>query len=648
MDDHYRGDVWATTPPETWTVGPSNGPTQTPPRQAPQYPAQPSISQPAGGFAPPNGFGYGVANDPTVKIPNGMQPGVWSAAQPISQPVSQPVVQPSAAKNKRSPWLAIGLSVAAFAVIAGVVFGALYLSGKIGKKNSAPDGDGRYLLKDSVFSVCLDGKWGFMDEKGNVVIDCQYDSVSNFTDGLARVQKNERYGYIDLDGDVVIEPVYHQLGFFSCGLACAQKNDGDKYCYLNTKGDTAIAAQFDDAYDFQDETSSAVVVVGDVFGWIDTTGKYVVNPQFEAGDYNASNAAYSISDGIIPITNGDKYGYIDSAGNQITAFDYAYAWPFISENSSVTIVDKGLKHGLINRQGTLVVDCIYDYLTYLDGHFFGFCTEQDGKFGLMSETGEIIAEPQFDALDREIDDNLFRCSVGGKYGLIDKSGAYVVNPTYDDIRWASGDLIPVLSNGKWGYLSTTGQQVIAPGFDKASDFLTEAGVAAVSQNGQWGLIDKNGQYISSDRYKRIFTIYDDKYAVVLTSDNLVKVVDFEGNILTSDVNGVRGSYYGPFSFNDYLEDVEHYYYADVSDDGLTCSIESKYYEYSKEYDYGFDCMTDLMANLGLSAEFDALWKKSGNSNTGTYKFDDLFDIRISYQIVSNQVTFTCTAIRRDA
>lgn len=45
-----------------------------------------------------------------------------------------------------------------------------------------------------------DGKWGFINEDGELVIDFQFDSRSDFKDGKAFVNKNDDYTYIDKEG----------------------------------------------------------------------------------------------------------------------------------------------------------------------------------------------------------------------------------------------------------------------------------------------------------------------------------------------------------------------------------------------------------------------------------------------------------------
>lgn len=69
------------------------------------------------------------------------------------------------------------------------------------------------------FLVTVDGKDGFMDRTGTVVIEPRYEKAYPFKEGLAAVQVRGRWGYIDTNGRTVIEPRFAMAGFFSEGLA---------------------------------------------------------------------------------------------------------------------------------------------------------------------------------------------------------------------------------------------------------------------------------------------------------------------------------------------------------------------------------------------------------------------------------------------
>src|SRR5579862_394911 len=70
----------------------------------------------------------------------------------------------------------------------------------------AADADSQPGWKLDLFPVDVKGKWGYIDEKGKIVIEPTFESAANFTEGLAAVKANGKYGYIDRTGKFVIQP----------------------------------------------------------------------------------------------------------------------------------------------------------------------------------------------------------------------------------------------------------------------------------------------------------------------------------------------------------------------------------------------------------------------------------------------------------
>src|SRR5205814_7895132 len=62
--------------------------------------------------------------------------------------------------------------------------------------------------ENPLFRIKQDEKWGFIDKKGNVVINPQFEYVAPFSEGLAAIKVGYRYGYIDKSGKIVIEPKF--------------------------------------------------------------------------------------------------------------------------------------------------------------------------------------------------------------------------------------------------------------------------------------------------------------------------------------------------------------------------------------------------------------------------------------------------------
>lgn len=81
-------------------------------------------------------------------------------------------------------------------------------------------GDGRYedvhIFGDTTYAaVKVNGKWGFVDKDGNMVIEPQYEDARSFSNGLAAVMLNDLWGFIDSSGKVVIAPQFEKAWDFN-------------------------------------------------------------------------------------------------------------------------------------------------------------------------------------------------------------------------------------------------------------------------------------------------------------------------------------------------------------------------------------------------------------------------------------------------
>lgn len=99
----------------------------------------------------------------------------------------------------------------------------------------------------------------------------EVDAMKPFGCGLAAFRRNGKWGYMDTRGTIVIEPVFDRAGTMHDGAAAVRLHG--KYGFIDTAGQTIIPFEYDRARGFRDGTAE-VEANGEIFR-IDLSGKRV-------------------------------------------------------------------------------------------------------------------------------------------------------------------------------------------------------------------------------------------------------------------------------------------------------------------------------------------------------------------------------------
>jgi hypothetical protein len=181
--------------------------------------------------------------------------------------------------------------------------------------------------------VFVNGRWGYADPSGRVVIDARFDAALPFAGGIARVgvvdealpeigaSPNIKWGYIDERGGVLVELRYAVLRDFAEGLAAAavldagqpervtvgRKRRNLRWGYVDRGGREVIPMQFFDAGDFAEglapvnpggvggEGEGSLCGTQANYGYVDRTGAFVIKPQFaSASKFENGRARVSV------------------------------------------------------------------------------------------------------------------------------------------------------------------------------------------------------------------------------------------------------------------------------------------------------------------------------------------------------------------
>ncbi|WP_246838114.1 WG repeat-containing protein [Leptospira mayottensis] len=225
--------------------------------------------------------------------------------------------------------------------------------------------------RTNIYETCF--PYDFIDTRGKIVSKRPYQIAEEFSDGMAAVRLNSKnsYGYINKEGKMIIPEVLESMYDFNAGIALVEK-DGQKF-YINKNGERVLSNIHykDDLHPFCDglaivrkggskkyHSQLGTYLEGGLLGYMNTTGKVVIEPKFSDASCFSDGLAY------VETSNGEK-GYIDKTGKMRITFkklhevDASYGY---SENFSDGLVfadyedDQGRKRGFIDKSGKLIID----------------------------------------------------------------------------------------------------------------------------------------------------------------------------------------------------------------------------------------------------------------------------------------------------
>ncbi len=183
-----------------------------------------------------------------------------------------------------------------------------FLDGK-GEEAIPPVYDDAGEFGEGLAPVRCRDRWFFIDTAGSEAIGLDaVDSAAGFREGLAVVKTNGRYGFIDPAGQWVIPALYEEAGSFHEGLA-AVKRDG-KYGFISPGGEPVIGFRFDIAGNFHEGV--AVVGIGGLFGYIDRRGNFLTSVQYTVASAirkGRAAAEKGVSKKILKMINQRIYEY---------------------------------------------------------------------------------------------------------------------------------------------------------------------------------------------------------------------------------------------------------------------------------------------------------------------------------------------------
>ncbi|MCR2805122.1 WG repeat-containing protein [Paenibacillus soyae] len=364
--------------------------------------------------------------------------------------------------------------------------------------------------------------YGFINAKGKIVIRAQYLDVTSFSEGLAGVYVDGKWGYIDQTGQLVVQPQY-ELGAaqFKDGLVQVTRNG--KWGYIDRTGKEVIPLQYDDANTFGE--GLAHVKLNGQYGYINKQGTLVIHPQFEI--------ATAFSDGLAAVRKDGKWGYIDKTGATVIPFNYASALPF---HNGLAAIEANGKWGYIDKNDNFVIRPRYEAA---DSFSEGLAAVQrNGLWGFTDKSGKEVIKPKYSGLYQEFTEGYAIVSKADNngteiQGYVNKKGAEVIG----------------FKEGQDGYSGTAfsnGLAVVSDGGQRAYYFVQRP-VAKATAKPTSSKVEVDGETVAFEAYNIEGSNYFKLRDLAMVLNETAKTFEIEYDAEKDAIYLTSGKPYTPVS-----------------------------------------------------------------------------------------------------
>jgi len=212
-----------------------------------------------------------------------------------------------------------------------------------------------YVFNNGIAAVKHGNKWCFINRQGQIISPI-YDEINEISDNFYTVKLNGKYGALNNFGQVIIEPKFEQLGDFKNGFAYYRSENKSGFV---SKDGYVHKAEFDWLSDF-DADKIAIVKIGNSYGLINSTGKIILETKYDQ--------VLKTNNGVFIVVLNNLYGFYNSNGCFLSAIEYDFlkekTADFYTNGSVFKLLKKG-EQALMDANGRTSIDFgTYDEINF--------------------------------------------------------------------------------------------------------------------------------------------------------------------------------------------------------------------------------------------------------------------------------------------
>ena len=384
-------------------------------------------------------------------------------------------------------------------------------------KHEELKGGGQALFTMGMTPVSKDGKWGYIDNKGEFVIKPQFSAAMRFNDklnALGAAAVDGKFGFLNSDGEFVISPQFLKVGSFSSGGTVYTLDTSGNYSYIDSAGRKMFGDVITDnqryATDFNDEGYALVspsAEVDDKCRVIKRDGSTV----YETPDQNTHICRLYRDMFTVMHSDGDNvYMTLHSCadGGQISDThydridfygDYVLEFTIDSDNEYLcykVAFEKAADGGLVPTEKSYYAPL--EFYPKSDGLVLYTSADENAKRVLLDgELNELLTEGEGQTITSYLDKSGIFCvkEKDGTFSAYSAEGK-LFNTPYPFGKFNCG-LAPYLDEGgRIGYIDTAGNVIMQPKYTYATEFSAD-GYAYVKESRTYAIIDTEGKELIS-------------------------------------------------------------------------------------------------------------------------------------------------------
>ncbi len=388
------------------------------------------------------------------------------------------------------------------------------------------------------------GKKEFFITKNNLKLEGNFDEVKIFSFGSAGVRKNKKWGFIDEKGKLIIPFVYDKVEYFTINGLCPVVKNG-KAGFINKSGKEIIPVIYDDA---RSEQLDDIVIVKKNKKWafFNNQGKQLSDfifdnvfstdhYNFTKDDLNKSKSTFS-KNGAVLVLKDNHYEYLNEKIEPAfpnNKFDSATVYDAFKN----AIVKRNGKYGMIKPNGELKVPLDFDFIEPYDnnlGNYSEYYNARKGKiFSIINRNLEKIGESYEPIYNNfRLDNSLISFkNIKGKYGVVDKNGKIEVPFIYDDeLRFEGKKYAIAIKNKKSGIIDLNGKELFPFNFKSIDELDDVENTFVFSDESGDKVINLNGKTLLSG-FENIHPIFYDHSKFIVKKNGKLGVADLNNKIL---------------------------------------------------------------------------------------------------------------------